>query len=178
MIGKKKKILGMAVMMSLAVSFPLFAQMSAEDAPESIELGSIAEMYEPVVFDHAAHVLMVETCSFCHHHTTGTTPEKGNCSRCHQAGEETSSVACVDCHEQKRFSAQNLKSLESDPLLFHVGKPGLKGAYHQNCISCHEQIGAPTGCQDCHARNDKGDQLFHSGKYAPAPGKSSGGGHH
>jgi hypothetical protein len=178
MSGKKKKILGMAAMISLAVSFPLFAQMSAEDAPESIELGSIAEIYEPVIFDHAAHVLMVETCSFCHHHTTGTAPEKGNCSRCHQEGEETSSVACVDCHEAKPFSSQSLKAKESDPLLFHVGKPGLKGAYHQSCLGCHEQIGAPTGCQDCHVRNDKGDQLFHSGKYAPVPGESSSGGHH
>ncbi|MBC8318611.1 MAG: cytochrome c3 family protein [Desulfobulbaceae bacterium] len=176
MIRKKKKILGMAVVMSLATSFPLFAQMSAEDAPETIEIGSIAEMYEPVVFDHAAHVLMVESCSFCHHHTTGTAPEKENCAKCHQEGDEASSVACVDCHEVKPFSSANLKAKGSDPLLYHVGRPGLKGAYHQNCIGCHEQVGAPTGCQDCHARNDKGDQLFHSGKYAPEPGKT--GGHH
>lgn len=178
MIGKKKKIIGMAVMMTLAASFPLFAGMSAEDAPETVEIDSLAEMYEPVSFDHSAHVAMVESCSMCHHHTTGSAPENETCGRCHQEDEEASSVACLDCHESKRFSAQYLSELEQNPLLFHVGKPGLKGAYHQNCLGCHEKIDGPTGCQDCHPRTDKGDKLFHSGKYAPDPATSHGGGHH
>ena len=178
MKGKKEKILGVAVIITLAASTPLFAAMSADDAPETVEIDSLAEMYEAVTFDHAAHVTMVESCSFCHHHTTGSAPENETCSRCHQEEEEASSVSCIECHEAKRFSAQYLNQLEENPLLFHVGKPGLKGAYHQNCIGCHEKIDGPTGCQDCHERTDKGDKLFHSGNYAPEPGKKGDGGHH
>jgi hypothetical protein len=178
MNGKKKKIIGMVLMITLAAPFPLCAEMSADDAPETVEINAIADIYEPVQFDHAAHVTMVESCSFCHHHTTGSAPEKKTCSKCHKGEEDTGTVACYDCHEAKRFSAQYLSELEQNPLLFHIGKPGLKGAYHQNCIGCHTEIDGPVGCQDCHQRTDKGDKLFHSGKYAPDPKKAHGSGHH
>jgi len=178
MLMKKKKIMEVAVLIVLAAAFPLNAEMSADDAPESVEINVLADAYEPVQFDHAAHVSMIESCSICHHHTTGSAPEKETCLKCHQGEEDVGSVACFDCHAEKRFSAQYLDELEQKPLLFHVGKPGLMGAYHQNCLGCHEETDGPTGCQDCHVRTDKGDKMFHAGKYAPNPVSAGKGGEH
>jgi hypothetical protein len=43
---------------------------------------------------------------------------------------------------------------------YHVDMPGLKAAYHWNCVGCHEVMDGPTGCQDCHARTVEGDTFY------------------
>jgi hypothetical protein len=164
--GKKKKLIGVLAM--LAIAAPLSSKVLA-DGSDIIELDSIAEYYKTVTFDHDMHKDIAADCADCHHHTTGTNPTDPNCARCHREGDDVTAMACQDCHSAKRFSASYLAEIESNPGLYHVGKPGLKGAYHQKCIGCHKELEVYTGCQDCHLRNDKGDQLFHSGKYAPAP---------
>jgi hypothetical protein len=169
--GRKKTLLGMAALMLLAA--PLAAQSWAGDGPDTVELGSLANHYSAVTFDHAMHTGVAASCAECHHHTTGLAPTDPNCARCHEAGEKASLVACRDCHSDKRFSAEDLAKTEENPQLQHKGRLGLKGAYHQKCLGCHTTMGGPTGCQDCHTRNDKGDAFFNSGKYAPAPGAAA-----
>lgn len=144
---------------------------------EVIELGSIAQYYEPVQFDHELHVGLIadDECATCHHHTLGTPVVDPLCQRCHDSSEETEAVACRDCHPAKRFSAAYLASLEEDVHLFHLEKPGLQGAFHQKCLECHMEYGAPAGCQDCHPRTESGDKFYHSGKYAPTPSEGSAG---
>ena len=72
-----------------------------------------------------------------------------------------------------------MKKISEDPNLHHTGKVGLKGAYHLKCMGCHQEMGAPTGCQDCHPRNSKGDKFFHAGAFAPeTAGAPKKGGHH
>jgi hypothetical protein len=170
--GRKKTLVGMAALMLLAA--PLAAQSWAGDGPGTVELGSLANHYSAVTFDHAMHTGVAPSCAECHHHTTGLAPIDPNCARCHEAGAGAKSVACKDCHSDKRFSAEDLAKTGGNPQLHHKGKPGLKGAYHQKCLGCHTTMGGPTGCQDCHTRNDKGDAFFNSGKYAPAPTASAG----
>ncbi len=157
----------------------LFALNShAMDYPESVDIDSLTNHYEAVTFDHSMHVEATENdCAVCHHHTTGTPPTDERCIRCHKDSSEADAVACADCHSAQRFSAEYLKKIETTPLLFHRDKPGLKGAYHQKCLGCHQEMDAPTGCQDCHTRNEKGDKFFHSGAFAPAP-KENHGAHH
>lgn len=58
------------------------------------------------------------------------------CSTCHHHG--TGTQPCSSCHEAP-FSSQDMS------------KPGLKGAYHERCLGCHEETqGAPTQCNECH----------------------------
>jgi hypothetical protein len=175
--GRKKTLLGMAALMLLTA--PLAAQSWAADGPGTVELGTLANHYSPVTFDHAMHTTVAASCAECHHHTTGAAPTDPSCARCHEAGAKAKSVACKDCHSDSRFSAEDLAKIEGNPQRYHKGKPGLKGAYHQKCLGCHTSMGGPTGCQDCHTRNDKGDAFFNSGKYAPAPTAAGGhgGGH-
>lgn len=138
---------------------------TAQDTPDQITLDSLSELYDGVTFDHVMHVDLAEDCSTCHHHTTGTGTTDARCARCHSQSTEQASVACRDCHVTKPFSAVSMRGL--DPGAYHIDRPGLKGAYHLNCLGCHEQMGAPVGCNDCHQRNAAGDEFFHAGQYAP-----------
>ena len=172
-----KYLLGGAV--TMLMSLFLFQNSMAIEGPDSVEIDALAQLYEPVAFDHVMHVEVVgDDCAACHHHSTGTPVTDSKCAKCHADSGPTDEVACQECHPVKRFEAEYLKKLDDDNSLYHVGKPGLKGAYHLKCMGCHQEMGAPNGCQDCHARTDAGDKVFHSGNYAPAPGKKSAGGGH
>ena len=164
-----KKLCG-AVVAILFASLPLTSVLA--EGPDNVELSALAQYYEPVDFDHATHVEMLgeNSCATCHHHTVGTQLVDDNCRRCHDYGGETDSAACIDCHPIKRFSAEYLRKMEADVHLYHRDKPGLKGALHQRCLGCHKEMDAAIGCEDCHARNEAGDKLFRSGKFAPEPG--------
>lgn len=147
---------------SLLLALPAYAM----EAPESVEINILADLYQGVEFDHQMHVGIAEDCSVCHHHTTGTGTVDPYCARCHSGSAEQASVACQDCHLANPFSAEAIQAKgEKNP--FHVDVYGLKGAYHRNCMGCHQEMGGPTGCQDCHARTVAGDAFFHSGKFAP-----------
>lgn len=177
MSGKTKKLYGTAAVLLL---LGLQNQPCLANGPETVVLDSIAQYYEPVNFDHAMHADMVgkNKCATCHHHTVGTPVMNATCKKCHANSGKADSAACKDCHPAKRFEAEYLTQLEADHQLYHVDKPGLKGAYHQNCLGCHEEMGGPTGCQDCHARTDSGDKFYRSGKYAPSPSNSKKESHH
>lgn len=144
--------------------------MDADDAPDSVTIDTMSKLYGPVEFDHAMHVEYA-SCQECHHHTTGEIVADPNCARCHHNHDENETVTCSDCHVADRYNTEYLKTLE-DPKLFHIDKPGLKGAYHLNCIGCHEITSGPTGCQECHTMTDAGEKMFNTGKYSPAKGAS------
>lgn len=144
----------------------------AMDAPESVTIDAIAKYYEPVEFDHAMHMDVAEDCSVCHHHTTGTGATNPYCSKCHSENRESATVACQGCHSADPFSAESIRR-QGELNLFHDDLIGLKGAYHENCLGCHRQMDGPTGCEDCHAKTDAGERLYHSGKYAPEPSTHS-----
>lgn len=172
--NKQKLVLslaGLTIFASLIVPVDPGWSMDAEDAPESVTIDSMSQLYGPVDFDHLAHTAYAR-CTDCHHHTTGTKVIDPNCVRCHANSGESHTVSCSDCHVSDPFAAKNLKTME-DPDLYHIDKPGLKGAYHLNCIGCHKEVYGPTGCQDCHTMNEAGEKMFHTGKYAPAGGKGS-----
>lgn len=165
---KLKKLLatgaiGLGLMLMIPAEGPA---MSADDAPESIEIDVLSEFYGPVSFDHAMHIETAR-CSDCHHHTTGTGPANPNCARCHDGVEEGEIVSCSGCHNTEPFTRKSLKKFEN-PNIYHINKPGLKGAYHLNCVGCHQSLGAPTGCRDCHEMNQSGERLFHTGTFTPA----------
>jgi len=167
-----KKVWGGAVFLLMTVMLlqPGFAQ-----EPETVILDNMTQYYEPVEFDHIMHVELLgeESCATCHHHTVGTQLVDENCLRCHAESSETDSSACRDCHSVKRFSADYLAEMEKNIHLYHVDKPGLKGAFHQRCLGCHQKMEVAADCQVCHARTEAGDKFFFSGKYAPNSDKVS-----
>lgn len=147
--------------------------MDAADAPETVEISSLARLYGVVAFNHAMHT-EIASCEQCHHHTTGSEVTNPNCHRCHATSGEAATVACKDCHSAEPFSQGELGKLDN-PQLYHIDKPGLKAAYHLNCVGCHQQMGGPTGCQDCHTMTEAGEKMFQTGQHTPAA--PAGGGH-
>lgn len=138
------------------------------DAPDSLTIDSIKNLYDGVEFDHESHVdFAEENCAECHHNTVGVPMKEKRCSECHQqsiTGREK--VACGDCHSLQPFAAVQLKKME-ERFLYHIDKPSLKAAYHLNCLMCHKEQGAPTGCNDCHKMTVAGERFFDTGPYAP-----------
>ncbi len=173
-----KYLLSTVVAMLLCLS-SYSAIALAGDGPDEVILDSLAQLYEPVVFNHAMHEEVTESrCAVCHHHTLGTPVEDKNCLRCHAESGAADEISCQGCHSSKRFEAEYLNRIDADNTLYHRDKVGLKGAYHLRCMTCHAEMGVPNGCQDCHARTDAGDKFFHASNYAPAESdKPASGGH-
>ncbi|MEN8189584.1 MAG: cytochrome c3 family protein [Thermodesulfobacteriota bacterium] len=164
----RKKLFSASMALALGAMLswsPPLAAMDEEDAPDMVQIDILANLYAPVEFDHAMHVEYA-ACVECHHHTTGTKPSNPDCLRCHENSPEAESVACSDCHTADRFSKKDLEE-RSEPTNYHIDKPGLKGAYHLNCVGCHKIIGGPADCFECHQYTEAGKKRFNTGEFAP-----------
>jgi len=148
--------------------------MDQMNALETVTIDSLAELYQPVKFQHKWHTKMA-SCKDCHHHTTGQQDMNPNCFRCHAQSRETSRVACKDCHTKKQFYPEQVTARDNRNL-YHIDKPGLKGAYHLNCVPCHVKKNAPSHCEGCHALTEKGKEFIQvqdKGKNKAAAAKES-----
>lgn len=161
------------LMMVLALTLVGSTALAA-DMPEQVSLDTMVEYFDAVEFDHEMHADLGEDCSVCHHHTTGTGTADERCISCHANSDEFETVACIDCHVPDPFSAEQLTRESKEIYQFHIDRPGLKAAYHMNCVGCHEEMDGPTECQDCHARTPEGDAFYHK----DATGSADEGGHH
>ncbi len=160
-------------LMMVLVFFAASSLLLAAEIPEQVSLDSMVALFDGVEFDHAMHTDLGEDCSACHHHTTGTGTIDKRCVRCHADSNEVASVGCRECHLANPFSAENINREALDRYQFHIDTPGLKAAYHWNCVGCHEEMDGPTDCQDCHARTPEGDAFYHhDAKDLSAAGKS------
>ncbi len=156
------KSIGKAAMMVLLTlwlmspALPVTA-MDVEDAPESVTLDYLAELYEGVEFDHLMHTDLF-SCASCHHHTTGEGEISDSCAKCHAHAEPSDDVSCSGCHEEKQSEQARTTKIKST--LYHIDKPSLKGALHLQCVGCHQSEDGPTGCLDCHDFTPAGKKLF------------------
>ena len=133
------------------------AAMDIEDAPTSVTIDYLQELYEPVDFDHQMHA-ETYACNACHHHTTGDGTQNKTCEKCHAHSDAADDVSCSGCHQQM----VPLSSLAgpAENISYHIDKPGIKGALHLQCLGCHRIEGGPTGCQECHAFTPEGRKRF------------------
>jgi hypothetical protein len=152
-------ILCSSIFMVMLGSFAAGAlAMEKDEAPSSVTIDYLQELYTAVDFDHQMHAENY-TCNTCHHHTTGDGPANDRCAKCHADSRPTGDVSCSGCHEQQETAfASPANHLQSD--VYHIDKPALKGALHLQCLGCHQVEDGPTGCQDCHAFTPKGRKRF------------------
>lgn len=141
--------------------------------PDRIRMEVLQDLYAPATFEHARHIERERDCAICHHHTNGAPAASERCIRCHLGGHEGKSMACKNCHEKEPFSAAVVNQKFKNGQQFHQDRPGLKAAYHFNCIGCHRKQGGPQGCTDCHELTERGEAFYRSGKYAPELGKTA-----
>ncbi len=97
---------------------------SAAEGPGVAVIDELSDLYSPVQFNHKLHAEMVgmgEGCSICHHYSpSGKFPP------------------CRECHGREPSEPRTLR------------KPGLKGAFHRQCMGCHREWSHDTKCIVCH----------------------------
>jgi hypothetical protein len=116
---------------------------ASDDFPEKVKIDVLAAEYEASEMPHLKilarldapirsnrlarhfHGAVEAMCAGCHHHSP--------------AGERP--PRCAACHGPTAAAT--------------VDKPGLKVAYHRQCIGCHQRMGIDKqGCTDCHAERE------------------------
>jgi hypothetical protein len=121
-----------------------------DEIPENVQIKALVDKYEQVELPHRRIVLnlvkgMTESeggaklASYFH------TDKNTVCQGCHHYSPASSKPpACLTCHSRP-FDEGNL------------AKPGIIGAYHQQCMGCHEamSIEKPKACADCHKERKK-----------------------
>lgn len=94
------------------------------EAPDSMLIKELTELFQPVRFDHKLHAGMAQMGS--------------NCATCHHFSPEGPIPPCKNCHGGET-NPNNLR------------QPSLKGAYHRLCLCCHREWDHSTRCVMCHA---------------------------
>ncbi|SLM30489.1 High-molecular-weight cytochrome c [Desulfamplus magnetovallimortis] len=120
-----------------------YQKVANDKIPEKVTIGYIADKYEPSEFPHGKIVKAIEkriekskiANAF---HKDGTTL----CAGCHHNSLPTEKPQkCISCHGK-------------GDMLKNDGRPGLMGAYHGQCITCHQKMNvetvAATDCNKCH----------------------------
>ncbi|MDF1591971.1 MAG: Ni/Fe-hydrogenase cytochrome b subunit [Desulfobacterales bacterium] len=106
---------------------------SIADAPKLQILNSpiisqYSDIYEPVRFMHSKHANVLQDCSICHHRIPREKGDKYgepvNLAKLRE--KEAIPTSCSVCHDHP-FNPKQLHT------------PGLKGAYHQLCMDCHQE---------------------------------------
>ena len=122
---------------------------SADQIPETVTIAHLSDQFEPASFPHGKIVsTLVEKTRDSrlagYFHT-----EKGTlCQGCHHNSPAAEKPPlCSSCHGQPVEGGEAFK-------------PGLSGAYHQQCIGCHTVMGiekpAARDCNACHAEKNNG----------------------
>ena len=102
------------------------------------ELKNVQDLYEPVIFSHRAHAEMSEM--------------SGGCEMCHHYNPPGDVVSCIKCHEPVRQRTD-------------ISKPDLKGAYHRQCMDCHQEWDKKVSCESCHELNKSGKSAYTKKEY-------------
>jgi hypothetical protein len=123
MVRKPFKFTIFYVLMLMVAGIFFLQNLAGGDNSTAIEINIISKLWGPVKFTHDAHTGFAESCASCHHHSKeGETP------------------ACSECHSAAPKIENNLEV------------PGLKGAFHRQCMDCHRDIGGPMKCSECHEK--------------------------
>jgi hypothetical protein len=123
-----------------------YRQVKPDRIPETIVIDVLADEYMPSQFPHAkivrAIAQRVETSNLAR---AFHTDQAGLCMGCHHNSPKTlDPPKCASCHSKNGPGPD--------------GRPGLKGAYHGQCITCHQKMEvksvAATDCVKCHEKKN------------------------
>jgi hypothetical protein len=119
-----------------------YTKVAVDKIPEEVTIGMLSDDYKPSSFPHRkvvqAIINKVETNEMA---KSFHGDQAGLCMGCHHNSPKTlEPPKCASCHSKNG----------PDP----DGRPGLKGAYHGQCITCHQKMEVETvlatDCVKCH----------------------------
>ena len=118
------------------------AEALAYDCPKTLVLGSVAKDYEPNVFPHGDHVLILLSKSDDKMAQAFHNGSKTVCMTCHhRSPSDATPPKCGNCHK---------KTIDPE----RPERPNLTAAYHLQCMGCHEamKVEKPKNndCSTCH----------------------------
>lgn len=138
------------------IGIPEQLSFSAETMPSLLILdrshtNEKVDDYEPVRFMHKAHASRLNgNCNECHHRVQKDKNDRIGEEIVFTDLDNRKPASCVSCHQYAN---------EKDA----PDRPGLKGAYHEQCIGCHKKadsVNAPTDCTGCHAKRTPDHKKF------------------
>jgi hypothetical protein len=104
-------------------------------SPGILVLEQLSDKYSPVIFNHKLHIQPMAVMGI-------------ECSNCHHYSSPDSFPPCRKCHSQTKGEISSI---------FPLDRPGLEGAYHRKCISCHREWSQDIiDCSSCHAKKVAG----------------------
>jgi len=147
---------GTIVAVILCLSIAIGPKPFAVSSSELIEISSLAKLYSGVEFDHFSHQENYE-CGSCHHDSLAL-EDKTECLHCHDKSTDTEPASCRKCHLFRRTS-QN-QDVGQRKYSYHKDIPGLKAAYHLQCLGCHKRDEGPVDCTVCHEYSELGEKFY------------------
>ena len=133
-----------AEMARTALDSRSYQKINLSDIPEMVVIDDLAKEYQPSNFPHR---MMVESIFKQVEGSAMAKAFHGNdlamCAGCHHNSPASMTPPkCASCHGPKPDLA--------------TGKPGLKGAFHGQCITCHQKMEVKsvlaTDCTKCHEK--------------------------
>jgi hypothetical protein len=103
---------------------PRVTKRDLDKGPNEILLNELENEYDPVIFKHRRHATM--------------SGMSGECADCHHFSEGGRIGSCKDCHPLTEVT--------------DMKQPSLKGAYHRQCMKCHQEWSGVTSCEMCHTK--------------------------
>ena len=121
-------------------------------------LNADADFYEPVRFTHVTHdEASGGNCAVCHHRVSLDEGDRVgvDLGEFHLEMDIRLGGSCASCHDMETITIERCDSCHWLPNeLDDPSRLGLKGAYHRQCVGCHENLitasYAPTDCSGCH----------------------------
>lgn len=134
-----------------ARKLPAPEDLLPDDTKDEMEITILENEYKPSKFTHLAIVKRLteisnESSLASYFHVD----ETAMCAGCHHfepVEKKTSVAQCSACHTARKEPQRSI--------------PALLGAYHQQCLGCHKQMGGteeemPQDCAGCHEEKAKG----------------------
>jgi hypothetical protein len=136
---------------ALKVSGGDFVKPTDDQIPEKVVIDILAKQYEGAQFPHRQILRSIES----------RIGDNGMTRYFH----DKKTTLCMGCHHNSPASLQPPKcaschagASQGSP----DGRPGLMGAYHGQCITCHQEMGikepAATDCGKCHKEKQSSDK--------------------
>jgi len=121
-----------------------YLKIARDKIPETVEIKILEDVYKPSKFPHG---MMVQTIF-----------EKAGQNSMARAFHGEELTLCMGCHHNSpaTLTPPRCASCHGKTPDIATGKPGLKGAYHGQCITCHQKMEVksvlPTDCTKCHEK--------------------------
>jgi len=108
--------------------YALYKNVEREQIPEEVVIDTLSDIYHPVIFPHQQVISALmehadkDDLARTFHRSQGKL-----CMGCHHHMQETlKPIKCVSCHSKKGTGQD--------------GRPGLQGAFHLQCTTCHREM--------------------------------------